>query len=72
MAPPASVLPPTASSEAHCESCTSRAHFSASALDAKPTPGGALIGMADGLWLVPIDLLGNTLVAPFEPGCVDG
>ena len=46
--------------------------WDASALDAKPTPGGALIGMADGLWLVPIDLLGNTLVAPFEPGCVDG
>jgi hypothetical protein len=43
-----------------------------SALDATPTPGGALIGMADGLWLVEVDLNGAELAAPFEPGCVDG
>lgn len=42
-----------------------------SALDATPSAGGALIGMADGLWLVEVDLEGNPLVAPFEPGCVD-
>jgi hypothetical protein len=46
--------------------------WDASALDATPTGSGALIGMADSVWLVPYDLNGDALVAPFEPGCIDG
>lgn len=42
-----------------------------SALNATPSSGGALIGKADGLWLVEFDLNGKDLAAPFEPGCVD-
>ena len=46
--------------------------WDASALDATPTVAGALIGMADPVWLVAIDLSGAALVAPYEPGCLDG
>lgn len=41
-------------------------------LDATPTSTGALIGLADLIWLIEADLNGAALVAPYEAGCVDG
>ncbi len=46
--------------------------WNASSLDATPTASGALIGMADAVWLVATDLTGAALVPPYEPGCLDG
>jgi hypothetical protein len=45
--------------------------WDASALDARPRAGGALIGRADPLWLVDVDLIGAELVAPYETGCLE-
>lgn len=45
--------------------------WDASGLDAQPAPAGALIGSAAPAWLVPLDLTGGWLAAPFEAGCLD-
>jgi hypothetical protein len=45
--------------------------WDASALDATPAAGGALIGQADLVWLFEADLHGAAPVFPYEPGCVD-
>lgn len=45
--------------------------WDASALDATPTAGGALIGQADLVWLLELDLLGAAPVFPYEAGCID-
>lgn len=41
------------------------------ALDATPTSNGALIGLADLVWLFELDLEGAAPVFPYEPGCSD-
>lgn len=46
--------------------------WDASSLDATPTATGALIGMADLVWLFEQDLEGAAPVFPYEPGCLDG
>jgi hypothetical protein len=46
--------------------------WTATELDARPTPLGALIGSGDYLWAAPIDITGTPRLDPLEAGCYDG
>jgi hypothetical protein len=46
--------------------------WDATSLDATPGATGALIGMADLVWLFEQDLAGAAPAFPYEPGCLDG
>ena len=45
--------------------------WDASALDATPSSGSALLGAAAPAWVIGMDLAGGPLLPPFEAGCLD-